>query len=288
MTIASLDEVDLERLSADARDALERIAPLLADGADAAMVADQLGCSSKQVNEAMAVLREELRAQKEGAVLPPLRDDDYEALRDSIQQLGQLVPIVVDDKGRPLYDDGNHRLRACTELGLEPWTVAYETSPTSRNGSGDWRRAASLAVNTARRQLTPEQRKRIVAAELLYDPTSSDRSIAARAGLSHPTVAKVRKALAARGIVESVTTRTRSDGRVGAHPPAGVEPADPPEDAAGEVFASGASEELLDGATVVFHVSAQAIEKLRSWYGPCQIRIVQNGGRYDLEVRDLS
>jgi hypothetical protein len=51
------------------------------------------------------------------AASPDLPAGDMDALRDSIRQLGQLVPIVVYD-GRVI--DGRKRLAACEALGITP------------------------------------------------------------------------------------------------------------------------------------------------------------------------
>ena len=285
MSITTLDEIDQARLSADARETLNEIAPRIADGEETKEIAADLGMTPKQVNERLAGLREEMRAQKEGATLPPLKDEDYEALRDSIRDFGQLVPIIVDESNEPLYDDGNHRMRVCHELGLEPWLVQH---PDLSVVNSVWRRGASLAVNTARRQLTPDQRRQVAASELLFDPHASDRSIAARTGVSHPTVAKVRRELQGRGLVESVSTRRRSDGHEGAHP-APLEDRDEAE-LHEEVIATESDRDidLMNQGVIEFRVGSEFVDKLSDWYGPLQIRIVEIEGRgYELWVREL-
>src|SRR6266481_912869 len=50
-----------------------------------------------------------------------MNDEDYRALRLSIQKYGLLEPITILEGGWIL--DGKHRARACSELGVEPRTV---------------------------------------------------------------------------------------------------------------------------------------------------------------------
>src|SRR5215211_4888830 len=49
----------------------------------------------------------------------PLTNGEYEALKQSIKDAKKLhIPISINKHGDVL--DGHHRLRACTELGIEP------------------------------------------------------------------------------------------------------------------------------------------------------------------------
>jgi ParB-like chromosome segregation protein Spo0J len=102
------------------------------------------------------------------------------ALRASIERFGVIVPVVQDQHGRVL--DGNHRARIAGELG-----VAYAVD--NRNVKDD-AEAAELArtLNEDRRQLTPEQRRGVVAA--LREAGHSTRAIAGAVGVSNKTVHK--------------------------------------------------------------------------------------------------
>ena len=74
----------------------------------------------------------------------------FESLTSSIQNSGQLEPIIVNDKGEIL--DGHHRLRACKKLNLEPlFEVKTFDSPLHE-------KLYLIAVNLQRRQLTVAQR----------------------------------------------------------------------------------------------------------------------------------
>lgn len=77
---------------------------------------------------------------------PPLDDDDYKALLDSVRQHGQQHPII-------LYEDqiidGRHRYQACCELGIPPRVEHYAGSLTPLE---------IVKLNLARRHLTPGQK----------------------------------------------------------------------------------------------------------------------------------
>jgi len=87
------------------------------------------------------------------ALFPLLADDDtdFETLKDSIKEYGQLVPIVV--QGNWLLD-GRNRLRACLAAGVVPCIEEY---------CGHLLPSEVIAeLNLSRRDLTPELRALIV------------------------------------------------------------------------------------------------------------------------------
>ena len=51
-------------------------------------------------------------------LLPKMSEEEFAELKTSIKTEGQHYPIIVNEDLEVL--DGHHRLRACTELGLEP------------------------------------------------------------------------------------------------------------------------------------------------------------------------
>src|SRR4051812_39572096 len=59
----------------------------------------------------------ELRPHPQGDLVPPMGENEYGALRASIEQRGLQTPIDIDAGGTVL--DGHQRLRAARELGLE-------------------------------------------------------------------------------------------------------------------------------------------------------------------------
>lgn len=211
----SLSDLDVSKFSPEARSALS-IVQRTTNGDEAIEdVLAELGIDAKEHKRRVQLLQVEWRAQAGDLKLPPLTAEEYAALRDSIQTVGQQHDILRAPEFDNWVVDGDHRERICLELGIEP---------RYRDVFGSKEELESLAfvVNLARRQLTAEARRGIVASELLRDPERSDRAIAATIGVTHPTVGKVRRELVEAGQVESVTTsRQGRDGKTyPAKPPA--------------------------------------------------------------------
>ena len=202
----SLADVDLAQLSERALQTLQTIAIPMSEGSTIDNLVDELGLTRKQLDVRLNELASEMQNQTGGPALPKLSPIEYEALRDSIAAHGQLYPIIRDRAG--FLVDGANRERACKELGVEP-IVKY--LPDSLNA--DELRVLAFVANVARRQLTASARRGIALAELVRDPTRSDREIARRVGMSHTWVAELRRGLEESGDVASVATRTDSVGR---------------------------------------------------------------------------
>lgn len=85
-------------------------------------------------------------------LFPPMKEDQFQELKEDIRKNGQLENIVV---WKGLLVDGRHRLRACEELGIEPEIAELmeETDPIA------W----ALSHNLHRRHLTTSQRSNIAA-----------------------------------------------------------------------------------------------------------------------------
>jgi ParB-like chromosome segregation protein Spo0J len=117
--------------------------------------------------------------------MPDLPEEQYAALRAEIEANGIIVPIVVDQHGCIL--DGHNRKRIADELGIEV--------PTEVRHVADDEEATDLAValNCARRHLTRDQVRQVIAGEIKRRPDDSDRAIARRVGCSPSTVGAVRK-----------------------------------------------------------------------------------------------
>ena len=68
-------------------------------------------------------------------------------------------------------------------------------------------------MNLARRQLTREQKRKLIEDELRETPTASNRKIGQQLGVDHVTVGSVRSRLASGGEIPHVTTVTGDDGK---------------------------------------------------------------------------
>ncbi len=125
--------------------------------------------------------------------LPPLADDQLEGLRNSIGVAGVKVPIIIDENKQII--DGWHRKMIADELEYDCPEIVEEGL------SEEDKRTLARALNLARRQLTQEQKRQVVADQLLESPERSNRWIAKQLGVGHPLVSRVRKELETGGTV---------------------------------------------------------------------------------------
>ena len=134
-----------------------------------------------------------------------LLPDEYAALKADIELRGVLVPVERDEHGALL--DGHHRVRICEELGIDYPSV------TRAGLTEAGKRAHVRAINLLRRHLSSEQKRRVIADQLIETPQKSDREIARLLGVTHPTVADVRRELIASGKIFQIAERevTRGD-----------------------------------------------------------------------------
>jgi DNA-binding Lrp family transcriptional regulator len=134
-------------------------------------------------------------------VFPLLDSAELDELVADVKSQGLREPIVLcEDK----ILDGRNRYRACKEAGVEPRFINYE---------GDDPLAYVISVNLRRRHLAAGQREAVLKELIKARPELSNRQIAAKARVSHPTVGKVRKKLERTGDVEKVSTSVDTKGR---------------------------------------------------------------------------
>ena len=102
--------------------------------------------------------------------LPPLSYEDHSALKDNIAVNGVLVPILVDsDSPKRRIIDGVHRKRIADELGYGgPEHVCPNLDEAEMRTFG-------RALNLARRQLTHEQKRHLIADQLRETADRSNR-----------------------------------------------------------------------------------------------------------------
>ena len=123
--------------------------------------------------------------------LPPLPPDQLEGLRANIAVNGVLVPIFVDSDGpRRGIIDGIYRRQIADEFD-------YQCPEIVLPGLNDQeKRTLARALNLARRQLTTDQKRQVIADQLHETPDWSLRRVAKMLGVSAPTVGSVRVELA--------------------------------------------------------------------------------------------
>lgn len=131
--------------------------------------------------------------------MPPLADDEYRELRTSIEANGVTVPVIVDEEGNVI--DGHHRVTIAQELGISYPTRVIEGLTEEQKIE------QSVMLNIARRQLTREQRRSIIATQLKRHPEKSNREHARQLGVSHATVSAVRDRLEESGQIDHFSKR---------------------------------------------------------------------------------
>lgn len=141
--------------------------------------------------------------------LPPLRFEDFEALKSNIAVHGVLQPIIVDSDGpRRKIIDGNYRKQIAAELGYECPEIVHP------NLEDEEKRTLARALNLARRQLTQEQKRELIADQLEETPERSNRWIAKQLGVHHATVGAIRFELQASGHIDQLDRTQGLDGKV--------------------------------------------------------------------------
>jgi N6-adenosine-specific RNA methylase IME4 len=138
--------------------------------------------------------------------LPPLSDNEYEALKADIAERGIMVPVEYDQDGNVL--DGHHRLRICDELGISKWPRLTRTFASELD-----KYTHARQLNLARRHLNQEQRRGLIADELRERPERSNNQIAQALGVSDTTVGTVRSQLESTSQIGKLETTVGADGK---------------------------------------------------------------------------
>jgi DNA-binding Lrp family transcriptional regulator len=140
-------------------------------------------------------------------------DQEFAALRESLKANGQIVEVVIWN-GQIV--DGRHRAKLCRELGLDIKHHDIGDVPE------DKMRAVVRTLNEHRRSrttaLTTAEKRARIEAGLKANPKLSNRQIADMLGVSHPTVAEVRKQLASTGKITSSEKTVGKDGKSRSQP----------------------------------------------------------------------
>lgn len=152
------------------------------------------------------VLTQEQFEVKKYQLFPTLTAEEYTELKEDIAQRGVQVPVEKDEAGNIL--DGHHRVRACEELGIKNYPVIVRSGMTEAEKHLHIRK-----LNLARRHLTVEQRRTLIAEQLQETPEKSDRQIAKEFDVDHKTVGKVRQELEESGDVGKFPTSLDTLGR---------------------------------------------------------------------------
>lgn len=177
-------DIDLEKLTPVSRAVQILLGERMLEGYKLNELAKELGRTPSWVSERLAEVRAELLAQRN--IFPyGLSNDESEALYNDIKEHGVQVPIIIGEH-IPLID-GRHRWRIAEELGIENIPASFTHGLTEEQ-----ERALSVSLNCARRSLTPEQKRQLVATQIMHFRNRSDRFVASICGVHHSTVARIR------------------------------------------------------------------------------------------------
>ena len=138
-------------------------------------------------------------------IMRPLTAQEYDELKKSIIEHGQLVAIDCDEHGNVI--DGHHRFKICIELGIKPNKIVHVG--LTEEEKIDFARQA----NIARRHLTLEEKREAIRKQLAETPEKSDRQIAAELGISNSTVSVARKDMVASGQLCDSHSSIGADGK---------------------------------------------------------------------------
>jgi ParB-like chromosome segregation protein Spo0J len=145
-------------------------------------------------------------------VMPPLSDEEYQALKEDIAENGVQVRVVLDADGTII--DGYHRVQAWKELDaeghdLEPYPEQIRSDLTTDAE----KRELAWQLNMQRRHLNQAQKREVIAAKLKESPEWADNRIAQLLGVDHKTVRSVRTSLEIRKEITKVEMLEGKDGK---------------------------------------------------------------------------
>lgn len=140
-------------------------------------------------------------------LLPLLRDQEFQALRQDIARRGIMVPIERDESGNVL--DGHHRLRALEELRAEGYDLPDAPVIVRVGLSEAEKRFHVRSLNVHRRHLSAAQRRAVIEEQLRETPDRSDRALAHALAVSPTTVGMVRRRLGGGATVQNGQSERR-------------------------------------------------------------------------------
>src|SRR5690242_3503656 len=112
----SVSDIDWSALDPAERETLEQVIPRIEEGFSVKEIAAELGVDAKQLQADVDRLAAKVMALSGGIELPPLTDEEFEALKTSIAEQGQRYPILRGSASSGLPGatvDGYHRERVC-------------------------------------------------------------------------------------------------------------------------------------------------------------------------------
>jgi ParB-like chromosome segregation protein Spo0J len=144
-------------------------------------------------------------------VMPPLSEEEYQALKEDVAENGVLVPVVKDEDGTVI--DGHYRVQAYHELEAEG-RIAGGYPVVERNGlTEDEKRDLAWRLNMQRRHLNAEQKREAIRRKLKESPQWADNRVARLLGVDGKTVRMLRVMLEGREEIAKVEKVVGADGK---------------------------------------------------------------------------
>ncbi len=100
-------------------------------------------------------------------IYPLAKEEEYELLKESIKERGQLSPIVIFDKK---IIDGRNRYLACKDLSIEPIIEIF-------TGTEDEALQYTIELNSGRRHMTKSQSAMMAANYVLKSRTGTGKKV---------------------------------------------------------------------------------------------------------------
>ncbi|HVK12276.1 MAG TPA: ParB N-terminal domain-containing protein [Gemmataceae bacterium] len=139
-------------------------------------------------------------------LMPPHDPDEKQSLREDIAARGVQTPVLVTEDG--VVVDGHTRLLIAAELGHTDIPVEVMVGLSDEEA-----RQRAVALNVHRRHLSQEQKRVLIARNLMADPNRSNGVIAADLKVDRKTVETVRREMEATGEVPMLSETQGKDGK---------------------------------------------------------------------------
>ena len=144
-------------------------------------------------------------------VMPPLSDEEYQALKEDMAENGVQVPVVQDAEGNII--DGHYRVRAHQELVAEGRVAGGLPTEVRSSLTEDDKRDLAWRLNMQRRHLSSEQKREAIERKLQESPEWASNRIAKLLGVDDKTVRFMRVMLEGSKKIPKVNKIVGADGK---------------------------------------------------------------------------
>jgi len=178
----------------------------------------------RQCARARKSWRDVLKIHPAADLFPMMAAEEMKALGADIKARGLVVPVVLwsaQPGSEKFVLDGRNRLDSMEAAGIDflDSDLTLKCHTTTKFGADAAGKPSTdpyefvLSTNIHRRNLTPEQKRELIAKLLKAQPEKSNRQIAEQTKVDHKTVGTVRDKLEGRGEIPHVEKVVDSKGR---------------------------------------------------------------------------